>query len=176
MSEKEFAFTDAQGFETNLQELDIMLFSKKQSTICFARDKNHLVFNISPSKETHRHVNFIRDDLNFKTWSRIVGKIFNLSFDLEHKENYNLCRFKKNDSEKNKIFPTNLIVFDHEQSILGIKKPGNSENIFSIKVALIENENDLFEVVSFISTFFNCVAREQDSSRKKTIVYKMIPF
>lgn len=175
MSKKEFAFTDAQGSQTNLEELDVMLYNKKQHTICFARDKEHLVFSITPSRETHRHVNFIRDKLNFKTFGKIVGKIFNLSGEAEFEKDYYLWRFQKSDAEKKEIGIGYLIVFDYEESILSIRKLGSSGDIISAKVALIQSETDLFEVASFISAFFNCVAREYDSSKKK-IVYRMIPF
>lgn len=170
-----YSFIDQAENPSNLQDGDIILFNKEMSALCFVRGKKHLYFQMVPGREAFRHINFIREDNNFKDLAKFIGRIHGLSGEMEDGDKYLACHLQT-DRETKKISPEDVIFFDTNDFILGVKRPRSGKIVFSMKIAFIKNELDFFEMANLVAVLYNCVTREIDGGEKRILSYRMVPF
>jgi len=168
-----FGFLDRCGEASKINKLDCFLFGKKQSILMFIRDKRRLHFRTSPTKDTFRHVDFIRSEDDFKLLSLLVSQIFGLGGCLkENHKDYYLWEFSKEINIPRKVILNPYMIFSPREKKLSIHQKGRREEIFSSTLNL-ENDNDFFQCANFLASLMNRVARTIPSS-KDEIAYHFL--
>ncbi len=174
MNEDNYGFLNKESEITKINEFDSLLFGKKQSVLTFIRNKKHLYFRTSPSKDSFRHIDFIKNESDFKLLSMLISQIFGLGGHLEENtKDYYRWDFTKENIGTPDIPLGPYIVFSPSIGSVRIYGKGKTEALFSGTLNL-RNETDLFQCANLIAALLNMVARPMLSKEKGDIAYRFL--
>lgn len=172
--ERCFAFTDEHCEGTNLQALDCLLCNPTTSAITFIRDKKHLIFFVSPNKDAFRIVSCIKSERDFSELGQLLSELNGLSGCLGLNPAFLLWQFNNSEKVAINIKPKDYAIFDAENSLLKIHRPGTKKELLSIKASLIQSEYDFYEIANLIAAMNESMIREEYLG-ESTLALEFIP-
>lgn len=176
MSEKT-AFINTFGEESDLEEKDLFVFNPKNSTISFKRRGNYLAFNASPSKDSFRHVYFIRNENDFNELAQLISKLNGFSGKrIKNDDNVLIWEFTEEISQKIQAFYGATIVYNPE--LRSVEIFSSSDDNVSVKmiIGFLKSEKDFFELANLIACTNKCLSREvEEAPNTKTYSIDLIP-
>lgn len=171
----DFGLIDSENEATFIREFDYMLLNKKNA-LSFIRCKKHLKFRTSPTKDAFRHIDFVKDENDFKLLSAGISTLAGLGGHLEeiHKE-YLLWEFGKEINKTAPIYSADSFAYVPDYNTVNIFNNQEDKLICSF-ILNLRNDTDVFQLANLLASLKNNVAREVDSdSKKNTIRYEFIP-
>ncbi|MDA3839553.1 MAG: hypothetical protein PF572_00545 [Patescibacteria group bacterium] len=170
-----FGLIDSNGEACSIHYFDNMLLGKKQNTLAFMRDKKYLHYRTSPSKDSFRHIDFIRNVNDFKLLGLAMSQIHFLGGYLEEdQEDYYLWKFGKKITTENNVVKTDYMIFSAKNKTVNIYENRKSDPIFTL-ILNLKNESDVFQFASLFAALKNSVAQElEPDSKKEDISYCFI--
>ena len=168
----DYGLIDSENEVTLTQTLDNMLFNRKLSALVFIRDKKHLFFRTSPSKDAFRHLDFVRNENDFKLLSSAISSINSLGGHIEEvQEDYFLWKFGKELNNERALLLADYMVFIPKDGLVNLYKDYKNKALASFTLNL-RNDNDVFQVSNLFAALKNCVANEMNTNSKEKIGYR----
>ena len=171
----DFGLINSENEVTFIQELDSLLFNRKQSALVFIRDKQHLHFRTSPSKDTFRHIDFVKNENDFKLLCLAISQIHKLGGHIEDvQQDYYLWKFSKELNKENILLSADYMVFTPKDSFINLYTNRGNKHLCSF-VLNLRNENDVFQFANLLAALKNCLAHEMSfNSKNERIGYQFV--